>query len=175
MACSGKRCQPSLRKCLRTLTSRSQFTRCEQKSQKAPFPPNFGSRTCELTRGGTCVGSAFCIRVSLTRVTLTGASSSNKLQRSSFGLLISRRWRRCGNPRGAPSVSLQPPGVTGAPRRETEPLPLGHSGFLFGLVLMSCSGQPSHLCFVLFAMSCLALGSLACSHRCNTLISPFWP
>lgn len=47
--------------------------------------------------------STFCIRVSLTRGTVTGASSSNKLRRSSFELLISRRQRRCENPGELPA------------------------------------------------------------------------
>lgn len=109
------------------------------------------------------MGSTFC-----TRVTATGASSSSKLQRSSFGLLISRG-ARCENP---PSVSLQPPGVTGAPCHETEPLP---QGFCLGLVLLSCPRQRWRLCSVLFALSCLALGSLPCPHSWDGFISPFRP
>lgn len=54
--------------------------------------------------------------------------------------------------------------------QRTEPLP---RGFLFGLLLMSCPGQRWHLCFVLFAMPCLAPGSLTCSHGWNGFISPF--
>lgn len=91
------------------------------------------------------MGSTFCTRVSLARVTVTGVSSSSKLQRSSFGPLISRRQRRC---QSRPSASLQPPGVTGAPRSGTEPLPRGASAFLFASVLPSC---PRRLCFVVFA------------------------
>lgn len=54
----------------------------------------------------------------------------------------------------------------------TEPLP---RGVCARAVLKSCPGQRWRLCFVLFAVSCLALGSLTCSHRWNGFISPFWP
>lgn len=145
---------------MRTLTSRSQCTACEQSSPSSPFPPVLGAEPLN-GQGGTCVWSTFCIWVSLTRVTVTGASSSIRLQRSSFGLLISRRQRSCAKPGGAPSVSLRPPGVTEAPRGETEPLPLEPRGFSWG---WCCPRQRWHLCFVLFAVPCLALGSLTCSH-----------
>lgn len=133
---------------------------------KIPISPSFGSRTCERTRGDPCVEHVLHSGVT------DSCGSDSKLQGSSFGLLISRRQRRCAEPQGAPSVSLQPPGVTGAPRRETEPLPLGTRGFCWA---WCCPRQRWHLCFVLFAVPCLALGSLTSSHTWNGFISSFLP
>lgn len=48
-------------------------------------------------------------------------------------------------------------------------------GFLFVLVLLSCRRRRWHLCFVLFALSCPTLGSLACPHAWNCFISPSRP
>lgn len=158
-----------MRRCLRTLTSRSQCTACEQNSPRSPFP-RFGNRTSELTGGNLCVEHLLHSAVTHSCDSDRGFQQQQAPEKFIWAV-NSRRRRRCANPRGAPSVSLQPPGVTGAPRSETEPLP----GELGVSLRAAAAPQRWHLCFVLFAVPCLALGSFTCSRMWNGFISPFRP